>query len=85
MYYVYVIKSIKFNWFYVGLSDNVDRRYKEHNDGMVKKTRFYRPFLLIQVEIVENRIEARKLEVYFKSGYGKEIIKEIYQDLINIP
>lgn len=81
--FVYIIKSIHYNWYYSGLSDNVDRRYLEHNNGWVKKTKFYKPFQLIHVELTHNRIEARRLEKYFKSGYGKEIIKEIDQELNN--
>ncbi len=29
------------------------------------------------VEICKNRTDARELEKYFKSGYGREILKEI--------
>ena len=75
--YVYVLKSLKFNRYYVGLSQNVEQRFTAHNNGWVKKTKFYKPFKLVHVEITEDRKEARKLEKYFKSGYGKEIIKEI--------
>lgn len=85
MYYAYVIKSINHNWFYVGLSDNIDRRFGEHNSGWVVKTKFYRPFILVHVEIANNRSDARKFEKYLKSGFGKEIIKEIYNEIINIP
>jgi putative endonuclease len=77
MWYVYILKSIKFQRYYIGLSDDVDRRFLEHNNGWVKKTKFYKPFRLAHVEITDNRQEARQLEKYFKSGYGKEIIKEI--------
>lgn len=75
--YVYVLKSIKYNRYYIGLSGDVSRRFTEHNNGWVKKTRSYKPFKLIHVEIVQNRTEARFLEKYFKSGYGKDIIREI--------
>lgn len=79
--FVYVLWSIRHNRFYIGLTDNVDRRFIEHNNGWVKKTRFYRPFKLIHVEIVDNRVKARRLEKFFKSGYGREIIKEIKEEL----
>ncbi len=75
--FVYALKSIKHNRKYIGLTVDVDRRFFEHNNGWVKKTKIFRPFRLIHVEIVRNRIEARKMEKYFKSGYGREIINEI--------
>lgn len=79
--FVYVLKSTRHNRLYVGLTADVDRRFLEHNNGWVKKTRFYRPFRLIHVEIVNNMLEARKYEKYFKSGYGREIVKEIGNEL----
>ena len=77
MFFVYALKSLNYDRFYVGLTKNIDRRYFEHNNGWVEVTKFYKPFKLVHVEIVHNRNETRKLEKYFKSGYGKEIIKEI--------
>jgi putative endonuclease len=65
---------------HTGLTEDVENRVGEHNNGWVDKTKFYRPFILVHVEIVENLIEARKMEKYFKSGYGREIIKEIEQE-----
>ena len=35
------------------------------------------PLDLIHVELCDNRIVTRKMEKYFKSGYGREIISEI--------
>jgi len=78
--YVYILKSIKYGRYYIGLTKNVVRRFIEHNSGWVKKTKFYRPFKLVHVEIVDNRIQARILEKYFKSGYGRDIIREIEEE-----
>ena len=75
MFYVYVIKSLKQTRFYVGLTNNLERRMKEHNSGKTRSTRFYRPWSLVFSEIFESRVDARKREVYLKSGIGKEIIK----------
>jgi len=35
MYYVYIIKCVD-DSFYVGMTDNLDRRFIEHRDGLVK-------------------------------------------------
>lgn len=77
MYFVYVLKSIKTGMYYKGLTDNIERRYKQHIEGKVNSTKRQLPLILIHVEICSNRQEARMLEKYFKSGYGREIIKEI--------
>ncbi len=75
MFYVYVIKSKFRNYIYIGLSNNLDRRLKEHQEGLNKTTKPYRPFDLIYTENFESRVEARKREKYLKSGIGKEWIK----------
>jgi putative endonuclease len=75
MYYVYVLKSESKNRFYIGISANLERRLKEHNDGKTKSTKHYRPWILVFSEIYENRILARVREKYLKSGSGREFIK----------
>ena len=39
-----------------------------------------KPLKLFHVELCKTRKEARKLEKYFKSGYGREIIELLEQD-----
>jgi len=82
MYYTYIIQSKTDRKFvYKGITNNIERRLKQHNFGKVKKTKFYCPFNLIHVEITESRVDARKIEKFFKSGYGREIINQIIDNL----
>ena len=78
MYSVYVLKSLNRNYIYVGISDNVQRRVGEHNSGWNRTTKLYKPFKLLHTEVFPDRIAARKREKWFKSGEGKEFIKEHY-------
>jgi putative endonuclease len=48
---------------------------EQHNRGYNKSTKAYRPWELFFTEMYETRVEARKREVYLKSGVGKEYIK----------
>ena len=77
MYFVYVISSKVKNYIYVGLTNNVERRLDEHNNGYNKTTKPYKPFELILVEKYETRVEARSREKYLKSGFGKEYLKNL--------
>ena len=77
MFYVYAISSSERNYIYVGLTNNIDRRFEEHNSGNNKTTRAYRPFRLILVEEFETRQLARDREKYLKSGVGKEYLKKM--------
>jgi putative endonuclease len=75
-YTVYAIKSLIDSRIYVGLTENLERRLEEHNKGRTRSTKGYRPWKLIYKEEVKTRISARKLEKYYKSGCGKEILKK---------
>ena len=77
MYFVYAIKSLQRNYIYTGLTNNLERRLSEHNNGYNKTTKPYTPFMLIYSERFETRVEARKREKYLKSGSGKEFLKKI--------
>jgi putative endonuclease len=76
MFFVYVLYSESPNLrFYVGLSQDVNKRLVEHNSGKTKSTKGYIPWKLFFFESCKTRIEAREREKYFKSGSGKENIK----------
>ncbi len=77
MYYVYAIKSLSRYYIYVGISDNLERRINQHQEGYNKTTKPYQPFTLIYSEKCNNRMEARKREKYLKSGVGKEFLKTL--------
>ena len=75
MVFVYVLKSEIDDRLYVGLTQNVEKRLKEHNRGKTRSTKGYRPWQLIYVEEYPDRPTARKREKYLKSGYGKQWLK----------
>ena len=83
MYYVYLIKSLNKNWVYIGSTDDLRKRFREHDLGLVKSTKAYRPFRLIYYEAYENKIDARKKEIELKKhGQKKEILfKQIENSL----
>lgn len=77
MFFVYAIKSEVRYYIYVGMTNNVDRRVLEHNNGENRSTKAYKPFVLIYIEAFPSRIEARVKEKYLKSGIGKEYLKSL--------
>ncbi len=74
-YFVYVIQSSKDSRLYVGLSKNPQLRLKDHNFGRVFSTKGFRPWKIVYIEEVLNRVKAREREKYLKSGVGKEFLK----------
>ena len=81
MHFVYVIQSIKTGEVYKGLTDNIDRRLTQHMTGKSRSTKSKLPLRLVHVEICSSRTEARVLEKFFKSGFGRETILEIIDNM----
>ena len=77
MFYVYAISSLAHNYIYVGMTKNIENRIKRHNDGRERTTKFYKPFELIYLEACYTRPEARVREKYWKSGIGKEKLRDL--------
>lgn len=75
MFFIYIIKSEKDGRLYKGFTTNIERRLMEHNSGKTKSTSPYKPWKLVYTEEVESREQARKREKYFKSGIGREYLK----------
>jgi putative endonuclease len=66
MAFVYLLKSINYNWVYVGSTDNLERRVQQHNRGEVRSTKFRAPFKLIHQEVYDTLREARAREKEIK-------------------
>ena len=76
MWYVYIINNPAKNYLYIGSTKNLKKRFSEHNDGLVKSTKPYRPFKLAAYVAVLTESKARSLEKYFKTGSGKAVLKK---------
>ncbi|MFC1651550.1 GIY-YIG nuclease family protein [Patescibacteria group bacterium] len=74
---VYILYSKSKNKFYTGSSrkNNSRTRLKSHNIGKVKSTKSGRPWILIHTKIYSTYREARKREIFLKSGAGRKWIK----------
>ena len=77
MYYVYILLSLKNGRRYLGHTNNLERRIKEHNNGETRSIKAYIPYKLVYVERYMTREEASKREKYFKSGAGREKLNRI--------
>ncbi|MFA7717586.1 MAG: GIY-YIG nuclease family protein [Candidatus Absconditabacterales bacterium] len=70
------------------MTKNIDNRLKQHNDGAAKSTKAHRPYKIIYIERLNSYKEAYHRERYFKTGKGRDELKEIINQsngLVDMP
>jgi len=81
VWYVYFLE-LRNGDIYVGSTNDLKRRHKNHELGQVVSTR---PFLPVKLKCyigVETEPHARQLERYFKSGSGKAFAKKRFLERV---
>jgi putative endonuclease len=74
-FYVYVLESLKNKDIYIGYTNDLRKRVKEHNQGLSKSTKPYAPWKLIYYEACLNREDTQRREKYFKTSQGRRLLK----------
>ena len=84
MYYVYVLTSKKDKKLYIGYTNDLQRRFKEHNKGLVKSTKHRFPFVLAYYEAYISQKDAKHREKTIKrySGSLTHLRKRVKNSLI---
>lgn len=74
-YFVYCLFSESRNRIYIGHTDNLDRRFKQHCDGFVLSTKPYRPYRMIYNEEQPDKSAAMKREKELKLSSGRKFLR----------
>ena len=82
MWYVYILKSLKDNQNYVGMSNDLKLRFKSHNDGKNFSTKHRRPFILLYYEAHNDKHDAAQREKFLKTGWGKNWIQKTIKNYL---
>lgn len=73
MYYVYRIRSRHHpEKSFIGVSRDMDKRLRRHNDGMVEATREHRPWKISFYAAFSRKERAYAFEDFLKSPEGKK-------------
>jgi len=81
MYCVYVIQSTKDKNLYIGHTNNLIKRFKEHNTGLVQSAESRKPFKLACYEACNVLNDAIKREKSLKTGFGRAYLKRRLTDI----
>ena len=77
MFYVYVLKSLVKDIHYIGHTEDLQNRLKQHNAGKTRFTKSAVPWEIIYYEEYPTRNEAITREKFLKSGTGRELLKKL--------
>ena len=78
MNFLYILKSKVKLWHYIGITMNIVNRLAEHNNGEVKSTKAYRPFIVVHQESFSLKTNARKREIFLKKNARAR--KELFEN-----
>ena len=79
---VYIIKSLASDKHYIGSTESIEKRIREHNSDRVRSTKGKGPYKLIYMEEFLTRTEARKRENQIKRFKGNSRFKKLINDPI---
>jgi putative endonuclease len=75
MFHVYVLYSENFQKIYIGMTSNLEERFKSHNElGTKGWTIKFRPWIILFTEQFDSKKEALSRERELKSAKGREFI-----------
>jgi putative endonuclease len=77
MFYVYVLKSLVVERYYIGHTTDLEKRLAEHNRGKTRSTKGYLPWRLVYSENFETKSEAFRREQEIKSFKSGIKFKEL--------
>jgi putative endonuclease len=77
--FVYILQSETSGRFYVGSTDNLERRLSEHSRDHTPSTRGRGPWVVIHKEEFPTLLEARRRELEIKKWKSASMIKKLIE------
>ena len=75
-YVVYILWSVSIQKFYIGQTQDLENRLREHNAGEGRFTRLGRPWVLVYQQACGSRTEAIMLEKRIKARGAKRFLSD---------
>lgn len=76
MFYTDMLQSMKTDAYYIGQTEAMNERLRQHNQGLCRSTKQAVPGKVVHVEEFETRREAIKRERYLKSLKSRKALKK---------
>ena len=85
MFYVYVLYGKEQDKFYIGFTEDLEERLKEHNKGNCYTTKRLHNFELAYYEVCKSVKDARDRERQLKTGFGRQYLRKRLTNYLNDP
>ncbi|MFA6391572.1 MAG: GIY-YIG nuclease family protein [Patescibacteria group bacterium] len=82
MFSVYIL-LLSNKQLYAGITNNLERRLKEHRQGKSTFTKHRLPVKIIFYEMFNNKEDAEKRERYFKTSKGKKSLRALLRNTLS--
>ena len=79
MNFVYILKSLKDDGYYIGCTTNLNKRIRAHNSGKTQSLKNRRPLKIIYVEEYKSAEDAYNREKQIKAFKGGEAFKKLLE------
>ncbi len=79
MFFTYILQSQQDKSFYIGYSSNLEKRLREHNEGLSKYTKRKIPWKMVYFEVFETKSESIKREVFLKKQKSVVFLKKLIE------
>jgi putative endonuclease len=77
MHFVYILRSLKTGNFYIGYTQNLNKRLKYHNLGLNRSTKNKGPWILVYNEVLNSKSAALKREKFLKRQRNKKFYEKL--------
>jgi putative endonuclease len=77
MFAVYVLQSTVADRRYIGSAADEQIRLEQHNAGLSRSTKAWRPWIIVYREFFETRALAMRRERFLKTGRGREELNRL--------
>jgi len=78
--FVYILKSLKNNRYYIGSTNDIKRRFAEHQNGENKSTNNLLPLRLMFYQKYPSITKAKKVESRLKKFKSRVIIEKVIKE-----
>ncbi len=75
-FFTYILNSLKNNSYYIGQTNNIDRRLVDHNRGKDHSSKIGMPWKIVFLKEFENRKDAVRYEKYLKSLKSRKSLEK---------